>query len=199
MTKTLLIATGNEKKRKEMEALVSGIGWEIKTLRDFPDCPEAVEDGETFMENAHKKALHYAGITGLLTLADDSGLAVDALNGRPGVYSARYAHGEGSDDEANLQKVLRDITGVPAEQRTARFICAAALAQADGVVFETQQSVEGVLTEEKQGDAGFGYDPIFYYPPFGQTFAEVPAEAKHDVSHRGKALREVVSFLQAWR
>jgi XTP/dITP diphosphohydrolase len=199
MTKTLLIATGNEKKRIEMEALMSGIGWEIKTLRDFLDCPEAVEDGATFMENAHKKALHYAGITGLLTLADDSGLAVDALDGRPGVYSARYAQGEGSDDEANLQKVLRDVSGVPAELRTARFICAAALAQADGVVFETQQSVEGVLTEEKLGDAGFGYDPIFYYPPFGKTFAEVPAEAKHGVSHRGKALREVVSFLQAWR
>jgi XTP/dITP diphosphohydrolase len=156
-----------------------------------------VEDGETFLENARKKALHYAAFTGLLTLADDSGLAVDALAGLPGVYSARYAHGEGSSDEENLNKVLKEISKIPDAQRQARFICAAAVAAPEKVIFETEQSVEGEITMEPAGEGGFGYDPIFYYPPFGKTLAQVSAEEKHAVSHRGKAMREVAAFLNS--
>lgn len=195
MEKILLIATKNSKKQNEMEELLSEKGWTIKTLREFPDCSEAVEDGTTFIENARKKALHYARYTGLLTLADDSGLAVDALKGRPGVFSARYANGEGSADEDNLRKVLDEMKLVVEEQRTARFICAAVIANPDEVVFETQQHVEGFLTAEPFGKDGFGYDPIFYYPPYNKTFAEIPSAMKHSVSHRGKALAMVVIFL----
>jgi XTP/dITP diphosphohydrolase len=195
MIKTLLIATGNQKKRTEMEELTSDLGWEIKTLRDFPPLPDVVEDGTTFVENARKKAVHYANLTGFLTLADDSGLVVDALGGRPGIYSARYAAGEGSSDAANLLKVLDEMADVPEPERTARFVCAAVVASTEAVLFETQQTVEGLLLYQPIGDGGFGYDPIFYYPPFLQTFAEIPSAQKHTVSHRGKALRDVSRFL----
>ncbi|MBD3266437.1 RdgB/HAM1 family non-canonical purine NTP pyrophosphatase [bacterium] len=199
MEKCLLLATGNPKKRKEMEELAAGMGWEIKTLREFPDCAEAVEDGDTFIENARKKALHYAPYTKLLTLADDSGFEVDALDGRPGVYSSRYARGEGSTDQENLEKVLMEMGEVPDPQRAARFVCVAVLATAEGAILhETRQTVEGMVAHEPRGEGGFGYDPIFYYPPFKKTFAEVPAEDKHAVSHRGKAMREIVRFLSQW-
>lgn len=194
--KNLLIATRNAKKQRELQDLLAEAGWTVVTLREFPDCPEVEEDGVTFLENAQKKAVFASKYTGLITLADDSGLAVDALNGAPGVFSARYARGEDSTDEENLQKVLREMKDVPEGNRTARFVCAAVLAEGDRVLFSTQQNVEGRLTFEAHGAGGFGYDPIFFYPPFGKTFAEVPIEAKHSVSHRGKALNEIVQFLR---
>ncbi|MBZ0257165.1 XTP/dITP diphosphatase [bacterium] len=198
MSKTLLIATRNQKKQKELRELLADIGWNVVTLRDFPDSPDVEETGETFLANAELKAVAASEHSGLLTLADDSGLAVDALDGRPGIYSARYANGEDSTDKENLQKVLDDMQGVPVEKRTARFVCAAVLAQGEKVVFSTEQCVEGFLTDAPGGDGGFGYDPIFYYPPFGKTFAEVPIEQKHSVSHRGQALADVKAFLKTY-
>lgn len=198
MKKTLLIATRNQKKQKELQELLTGSGWNVVTLRDYPDSPDVEETGSTFLANAELKAVAASKHTGLLALADDSGLAVDALDGRPGIYSARYAKGEDSTDEENLQKVLDDMKGVPAEKRTARFVCAAVLAQGDQVVFSTEQCVNGFLTDAPSGAGGFGYDPIFYYPPFGKTFAEVPIEEKHSVSHRGQALADVIAILTTY-
>ncbi|MBI1387093.1 MAG: XTP/dITP diphosphatase [bacterium] len=196
---TLLIATRNQKKQKELEELLAGFDWRVVTLREYSDCPETVEDADTFIGNAVKKAMDASRHTGLLTLADDSGLEVDALDGRPGVYSARYARGEGSTDEENLRKVLEEMESVPESDRGAHFVCAAALAMGEEVVFTTQQRVSGVLLHKPVGKGGFGYDPIFYYPPFGRTFAEIPSEKKHVVSHRGQALQEVKSFLETFQ
>lgn len=195
MEKRLLLATGNPKKQREMDELLQDFGWEVLTLKAFPDAPEVIEDGETFIANAIKKAVSASIHSGLPSLADDSGLEVDALGGKPGVYSARYARGEGSTDEENLQRVVDELAGVPEGQRTGRFVCAMAVAQGDTVLFETQRTVEGLLIDAPRGEGGFGYDPIFYYPPFEQTFAEVPAREKHAVSHRGQAMRDVVDFL----
>lgn len=195
MKDALVLATRNLKKQKEMQELVEGFGLRVLTLRDFPDCPETVEDGLTFQENALKKALEVSIHTGCLALADDSGLEVDALKGAPGVYSARYARGEESTDEENLLKVLLEMQDVPQEKRTARFVCAAVLAQDGKALFATRQTVEGEIAFEPQGDGGFGYDPIFFYPPYGKTLAQCASEEKHAVSHRGKAMREVISYL----
>lgn len=195
MDRKLLLATGNQKKQREMEQLLEGLGWQVLTLRDFPEAPDVIEDGKTFVANAAKKALSAARHSGLTALADDSGLEVDALGGKPGVFSARYARGEGSTDEENLQRVVDELRGVPEAERGGRFVCAMVLARGSEVLFETQRAVEGVLIGEERGEGGFGYDPIFYYPPFGKTFAEVPTEDKHSVSHRGQAMKDVVEFL----
>ncbi len=199
MEKKLLVATRNIKKQKELQELLNGSGWQVLALRDFPHCPDVEEDGDTFLENAAKKALAASEHSGLLALADDSGLEVNALENRPGVRSARYARGEGSTDQENLNQVLYEMKDVPDDQREARFVCAAVLAKDNEVVFETLEHVSGVLTRAERGDGGFGYDPIFFYPPFNKTFAEVPAEEKHKVSHRGKALRDVVMFLSDYQ
>ncbi|HQP97958.1 MAG TPA: RdgB/HAM1 family non-canonical purine NTP pyrophosphatase [bacterium] len=196
--KTLVLATRNRKKEKELVDLLAGLGWEVRCLADFLDAPDVVEDGETFLENARKKAIEVSRYTQGIALADDSGLAVDALGGAPGVYSARYAaavEGNSATDEENRLRLLREMEGVPQEKRTGRFICAAVIACEGKVIFETEQSVEGVITSKPRGSGGFGYDPLFFYPPFGATFAEVPIEQKHAVSHRGKALAEVRMFL----
>ncbi len=197
LMKTLVLATRNRKKEKELVDLLAGLGWEVRCLADFPDAPDVVEDGATFLENARKKAVETSLFTHTLALADDSGLAVDALGGAPGVYSARYAAAEGkpNTDEENRLRLLREMEGVPPEKRTGRFICAAAIASEGKVLFETEQTVHGLITCEPRGTGGFGYDPLFFYPPFGATFAEVPIERKHAVSHRGKALAEVRRFL----
>lgn len=197
MDKHLLIATRNPKKQKELEELLTGAGWNIFTLLDFPECPEVLEDGETFMENAEKKAKETSLYTGMITLADDSGLVVDALDGRPGIYSARYAKGEDSTDEENNQRVLEEMADMDDENRIARFVCAAVVAQDEKVLFSTEHFVEGLLMHKPMGDGGFGYDPLFYYPPFQRTFAQVPIEKKHEVSHRGKALQDIVAFLKS--
>jgi len=198
MEKILLLATKNRKKQKELQELLDDSGWRVIALSDFPDCPGAVENGRTFEENARIKAVAASTHTGLLTLADDSGLEVDALNQAPGIYSARYARGKNSTDEENTAKVLAEMKDVPGEQRTARFVCAAVIARGEEILFTTQQTVEGFIAREPRGSGGFGYDPIFYYPPIGQNFAEIPSEKKHSVSHRGKAMRAAVEFLETW-
>ena len=196
----LLLATGNPNKRREIEPLVRPLGIAVVTLADVGDIGEVVEDGDTFEANACKKALYGAAKTGLWCLADDSGLEVDALDGAPGVYSARYA-GEDADDEANNRKLLDALADVPEDERAARFRCAIALAAPEGgggacVVFTTEGAVEGRILREERGANGFGYDPLFFHPPSGVAFAELSMEEKSKVSHRGKALAAFVGRLR---
>lgn len=187
MQTILVLATQNANKVREIQALLGEYAVAVKSLADFGPMPEAVEDGATFDENAYKKALHYAKILGLPCLADDSGLCVDALDGRPGVYSARYA-GEHASDADNCAKLLQEMEGQ--DRRSAHFTCVLSLAVPSGPALTWEASCEGELLREKRGESGFGYDPLFYYPEFGKTFAEVSLEEKGRVSHRGKALRE---------
>ena len=187
----LLLATHNAGKIREIRQLAASHDWLWHGLDGFPDVPEAVEDAETFSENARSKALHYAAATGLATLADDSGLEVDCLGGAPGVLSARYA-GEPHNDAANNRKLVAALEGIPREQRTARFCCAMVLARPNEVLAETQGAVEGVIIDEPRGTNGFGYDPHFLIPSLGKTMAELPAHQKNALSHRGQALRAML-------
>jgi XTP/dITP diphosphohydrolase len=192
MDNIIVLATGNQNKVKELQALVKDFPVEIRCLKDFGPVPEAVEDGTTFDENAYKKALHYARILGLPALADDSGLVVDALNGAPGVYSARYS-GEKATDWDNCDKLLREMEGKT--NRAARFECVLSLAVPHGPALTWEGRCEGRITEQRQGEAGFGYDPVFWYEDFGKTFAEVSMEEKSRVSHRGWAMQDFAAEL----
>ena len=186
----ILIATTNPGKRREIEAVMAGLPVEWVALSDLPPIAEPVEDGETFAENARLKARYYAEALGIWTLADDSGLEVDALGGDPGVRSARYA-GEPCDDAANNAKMVRGLAGVPTADRTARFRCAIALADSSGVLAEAEGKIEGVIIDERRGENGFGYDPHFLVPSLGKTTAEIPPDHKNRISHRGNALRGI--------
>ncbi|WP_321370797.1 XTP/dITP diphosphatase [uncultured Desulfuromusa sp.] len=191
----LLIATGNQGKLKEIQALLQGSAIEIVGLDQFKDIPEVIEDGATFLENARKKALEMAQFSGLLTLADDSGLAVDALHGEPGVFSARYA-GEKSDDRANNSKLLQELDDIVDEKRQASFHCVMALAWPDGRCETYDGQVSGLIMRGERGTGGFGYDPLFMVPEYGKTMAELPSVIKNRISHRGMALRKVIPLLQ---
>ncbi len=179
-----------------MRQLVEGLPFRVFGLRDLgvEDSPE--ETGSTFLENARLKALHYAGRSGLLTVADDSGLSVDALGGAPGLYSARFG-GENATNAERNRLLLEKLAGVPEEERGARFTSALAVAKGDSIVFETEQTVDGFIADETRGPNGFGYDPLFFYPPFGKTFGEVSRADKDRVSHRGKAFARLREFLAA--
>lgn len=196
MNQRLVLATRNQHKQREMQQLLAVSGWQVLSLLDFPDCPEVVEDGDTFLANAQKKAVAVSNHCGIYALADDSGLVVDALHGAPGVFSARYAKGEESTYSENNARILHELKDVPREQRTARFVCAAVLADGDHILFSTEQSVEGFIQTELSGTGGFGYDPLFFYPPYNKTLAEATAEEKNAVSHRGKSMSAVAEFLQ---
>lgn len=185
--KRIVVGTRNAKKLGELHALLSGLPIEVVSVADFPQAPEVEEDGDTFEANAAKKARVLAQALGEWVVADDSGLEVDALGGRPGVLSARYA-GAGHNDEANNAKLLRELAGVPEEQRTARFRCVLALASPHKLELVAEGRCEGVITSHPMGRNGFGYDPVFLYPPLGRTFAQLGASAKNRVSHRGRAL-----------
>ena len=180
----LVIATGNRGKVDEIADLLSNHDISLTSLRDFPCMPEIVEDGSSFLENALIKARTTASYTGLPALADDSGLEVDALDGRPGILSARFAP---TAEERN-NRVLTLLKNIPETDRKARFACALALVRPDGFEWTSTGTCEGNITYEARGEEGFGYDPIFFYPPFGRTFAEIPRDLKNTVSHRGKAL-----------
>jgi len=184
----LIVATRNHGKSREIREFLQGFPVEIKDLNDFGPIPEAVEDGETFEENAYKKASFTAKVLGFPALADDSGLEVEALGGAPGVHSARYA-GPQADDAANNRKLLAALAGNP--HRNARFCCGLSLAVPSGPALTYEATCEGVIGEAPRGEHGFGYDPLFYYPPLAKTFAELTIEEKAQVSHRGKALREL--------
>lgn len=184
----ILVATRNVGKLREIRQLVADCPLICRGLDEFPELGDVAETGVTFAENARLKALHYAAATGLDTLADDSGLEVDALGGAPGVFSARYA-GSPKDDAANNRKLVAALARVPAEQRTARFRCALALARGDTIVLEAAGTLEGRIIAEPRGDNGFGYDPHFLVPHLERTVAELPADQKNALSHRGQALR----------
>ncbi len=187
----LLIATSNKGKLREVRAMLEALGVEVIGLTDIDAIEEPVEDGDTFDANARKKAIHYAAASGLWALADDSGLEVDALDGAPGVYSARYA-GEDADDMANNARLIRELQAIPEANRTARFRCAMALATSDKVVVATSSgTIEGVIIDEPRGHNGFGYDPHFFIPDQDRTAAELPPVQKNRISHRGQALAAI--------
>lgn len=192
---TLIIATGNAGKQREIQQML-GDTFEVKTLKDIPDAPEIIEDGDTFEANAIKKARIISDHTGLPTLADDSGLEVDCLNGAPGIYSARYA-GEGATDEANNQKLLSAIANVPDDQLGAQFHCVMALITPNGQTQTTNGIWRGHLLRQAQGTNGFGYDPLFFVPTHNCASAELPTKAKNELSHRGQALRKILPHILA--
>ncbi|MBI5250673.1 MAG: XTP/dITP diphosphatase [Desulfomonile tiedjei] len=191
----ILIATKNLGKVNEIRDLIQDLPIEFLSLAEFPDAPDVVEDGETFEENALKKARTLALATGLVTLADDSGLCVEALNGRPGVLSARYS-GEGSSDEEKCLRILEEMSEIPDSERYARFVCVLALADPGGEEYVFRGVCEGRIIRELKGTKGFGYDPIFLYEEEGLTFAEMDRQSKNLVSHRGLALRKFGVFLE---
>lgn len=191
----LVVATRNAGKLREIVALLDGSGVTVRGLGDFPDLPEVEEDGATFAENARKKGETIARLTGRLTLADDSGLEVEALGGAPGVHSARYAGVQG-DDGGNNRKLLKALDGVPREERSAAFVCAIALSAPDGSSRLFFGRLPGLILTELRGAGGFGYDPLFLVPEYGKTLAELPLEIKNRISHRGQALRQVLAELR---
>ena len=192
----LVVATRNPGKLREIAALFEGHGIRLLSVRDFPELPEVEEDGDTFEANAMKKAREVAAFTGRLTLADDSGLEVAALGGRPGVNSARFA-GEQANDDENTAKLLKELAGVPMEKRQGAFRCVMALCQADGNCRLFSGKLEGVILEERRGKGGFGYDPVFFVPSYDKTLAELPLEIKNGISHRGQALVGLVEFFKS--
>jgi XTP/dITP diphosphohydrolase len=196
MIRELVLATRNRNKVIELVALLGDLGITIRTLDEFPDAPDVVEDGDTCEANAVKKARVIAEFTGLPAVADDTGLEVDALGGRPGVYAARYA-GEDATYEDNCRKLLRELTGVPREQRTARFLTVAAIALTSDGIRVAQGTLEGVIAEEASGTLGFGYDPVFFIPKLGKTLAQLSVDQKNTISHRAKAFAKVREMLSA--
>ena len=196
MIRELVLATRNRHKGEELAALLGDLGITIRTLDEFPDAPDVVEDGETCEANAIKKARAIAEFTGLPAVADDTGLEVDALGGRPGIYAARYA-GEDATYEDNCRKLLRELAGVPRERRTARFLTVAAIALPSDGVRVAQGTLDGVIAEEASGTLGFGYDPVFLIPELGKTLAQLSADQKNRISHRAKALAKMREILCA--
>jgi len=190
----IIIATSNQHKLRELKKLLKDFDVQLLSLIDFPDCPAVVEDGVSFAENALKKAHTICTHTGLLTIADDSGLEVDCLQGRPGIFSARYA-GEGAGDRKNYEKLLQEMKCVAPEKRGARFRCVLALAAPSGKQGVAEGEYRGVIISEPRGENGFGYDPVFLDTASGLTFAEMPSEQKNQISHRARALQELVKIL----
>ena len=191
----ILLATRNPDKVRELAALLGDLGIRIRTLADFPTVPEVEEDGTTCEANALKKAREIALATGLPSVADDTGLEVDALGGRPGVFAARYA-GEDASYEDNCRKLLKELAGVPPARRTARFLTVAALAMPGGHARVATGTLVGVIAERCVGSQGFGYDPVFLLPELGRTLAELTAEEKNRISHRAKAFRAMGDILR---
>jgi len=202
----IVLASRNRGKVREIAAVLSGCGVEVLGIDDTPaaaEIPEPAETGKTFAANARQKASYYAQATGMWALADDSGLVVDALAGEPGVHSARYAQeafpvnaNRTQIDQANNTKLLTELAGVPDGARTARFVCCLALSDGEAILLESAGAIEGEILREGRGCNGFGYDPLFFVPAFGQTAAEMPPEQKNAISHRGLATREFARRLE---
>jgi XTP/dITP diphosphohydrolase len=194
----IVLATRNKKKIEEIKRITADLPITVLSLADFPQCPETVEDRDTFQGNALKKAEDVCRCTGKAALADDSGLEVDALNGAPGVYSARYSGGTGEgQDIRNNEKLLDELKNVPDDRRQARFVCCIALAFPDGTYSTFFGYAEGCINHEPKGKTGFGYDPVFIPEGHKRTFAEMTAEEKDLISHRGKALVKMNEFLHS--
>jgi XTP/dITP diphosphohydrolase len=191
----LLLGSSNPGKLREMRQLLAGMPYRVLGPADvgLRDPPE--ETGTTFMENAVLKARHYSDKSGLLTVADDSGLSVEALGGGPGLYSSRFG-GEGASDDDRNRLLLERLAGLPPERRGARFTSAVAAVRDGRVLFQAEENVEGRIADGPRGPNGFGYDPIFFYEPFGRTFGEVDGEEKDRVSHRGKSFARLREFLR---
>lgn len=194
----VLIATTNAGKLREIVDILHGLPIALKTLADFSHATVAEETGSSFAENARQKALHYAGMTDVLTMAEDSGFEVDALNGEPGIYSARYLREDATYDE-RFDDIYRRVRESASRDRSARFVCALAVAHRGNILFETIAKVEGLLAEKPAGPNGFGYDPIFWSPQYGRTFGEVSDAEKTAVSHRGQAMRAFREYLRTHR
>ena len=190
-----MLATRNPDKGGELAALLKDLGIRIRTLAEFPDAPEVVEDGGTCEANAVKKAVTIARHTKLPAAADDTGLMVEALGGRPGVHAARYA-GDGATYGDNCRKLLHELAGVPREQRGARFVTVAALADPSGKVEVVEGVLDGQITEAPAGTKGFGYDPVFFVPELGKTLAQLMPEEKNRISHRGRAFAKLKELLK---
>ena len=190
----MIVATRNKGKIREIREALKGLGLRIDALSDFSGVPEIEEDGESFAENALKKARFYSKYFGKLTIADDSGLEVDGLNGLPGIYSARYA-GERASSQENNRKLLRKLGGLPISKRGARFKCVLAVVSPDGREVIAEGSCRGRIGFREKGKRGFGYDPLFILPKYGKTMAELSLGEKNRVSHRGKALRKLKKII----
>jgi XTP/dITP diphosphohydrolase len=197
-SRTLLVASRNRGKVAEIKHLLDGLGLEIGDLTEWPDIPEIEETGATCAQNALLKARYYHEQTGLLVMADDSGLEVAALGGSPGVRSARYAGAEASDAQ-RIVKLLQALEEAPDDNRAARFVCVVALVGANDLEKSFTGVCEGRITRQPVGESGFGYDPIFMYPPLGRTFAQLTREEKSAVSHRGRAVEQLRQFLTEWQ
>jgi XTP/dITP diphosphohydrolase len=188
----VVLGSRNRKKSREVAEIVAPHGIELVSIAEFPDAREVVEDGATFAENAAKKASQPALILGRWVIGEDSGLMVDALGGRPGVYSARFS-GPGATDESNNAKLMREMTAVPAEKRTSAYVCSLALADPTGAIRLTAEGrCRGLMIDEPRGENGFGYDPYFLIREYHLTFGELPARVKHQISHRARALAKFI-------
>jgi XTP/dITP diphosphohydrolase len=198
MKRKILVATTNPGKIAELKAMLD-IDVELVGLADFEGIAEIEEDGSTFAQNARKKAAGYARASGLWTVADDSGLVIDALDGAPGIKSARFSGAKDKDrtllDHRNMVKVLTLLEGVRPEKRTARFVCALCLASPEKILIETEGTLEGLIAEQEVGENGFGYDPIFFVPALNRTVAQLAREEKNAISHRGNAIRILTPLL----
>ena len=192
---TLLVATTNSGKLREIQSLLADVPVDLVTLRDVPAIEEPEETGLTFEDNARLKALYYSSHSGMPTVAEDSGLVIDGLDGEPGVRSARFLRPDASYPE-RFANIFRRLAGPPEKNRAARFVCALAVARHGEIVYEARGTVEGEIARQAHGTAGFGYDPIFHYPPYGSTLADVTEDAKLAVAHRGHAFRALASWLR---
>lgn len=185
----LVVATKNKKKLKEIKEILKGLNFKLTSLADFPQAPRIIENGKTFRENAIKKAVKTACFTKQLAMGEDSGLCVDALGGKPGVYSARFSGKDKSDEKNNL-KLLEVLEGLPVSKRKAHYCCAVALADKNGLIAVVEGKCGGLIGFEQKGTFGFGYDPLFVIPKYGKTFAQLGARIKHKMSHRYHALKK---------
>lgn len=198
MADPLLLATSNPDKLREIRAILAGTAIDTIGLDEIAPVPPPEESGDTFEANARVKALYYAARTGLVTAADDSGLVIDALGGAPGVHSARFLRPDASYPE-RFEEIYRRLAAQPGASRQARFVCAVCLVESARVLFEATAAVEGEIASAPRGSEGFGYDPIFFYPPYGGTLAEVSLAQKAAVDHRGQAFRALAAWLLAHR
>lgn len=196
--KELLVATGNKGKLIEIRSILAGCVEKLFSSADFPELPVVVEDGDTFEANARKKSMSAAMASGLPSIADDSGLVVDVLGGRPGVHSARFA-GEGADDRMNNDKLLKEMFGVESDKRSASFHCVVALGFPDGSCRTFFGELRGVVLEKPRGTGGFGYDPLFLVPDYAKTLAELDIDIKNKISHRARALERLWKFVSCWQ
>ncbi|HAH85775.1 MAG TPA: non-canonical purine NTP pyrophosphatase [Armatimonadetes bacterium] len=190
----VVLATNNPGKVREIREILAPRGIEVVSLSEYPGLAEIKEGGDTFKDNAAIKALAACEHTNLVALADDSGLEVDCLDGAPGVYSSRFA-GEEKDDAANNRRLLELLASVPEKERTARFRCVVAIVDREGWIYNAEGTCEGIIAMEPRGEGGFGYDPLFYLPEYGKTFAELEPEIKNKISHRARALAGALDIL----